>query len=95
MECSLTSRIAREPSKPFLASPASPPPSTSCSWSLLSPFDLCFSEDDVFLASEEERQEYVLNDSGIIFRGVEKRIRAQGWNFGQVSRGTGHKGDAG
>ncbi|KAK1337328.1 hypothetical protein QTO34_001954 [Cnephaeus nilssonii] len=40
-------------------------------------------EDDVFLASEEERQEYVLNDSGIIFRGVEKRIRAQGWNFGQ------------
>ncbi|ELK34498.1 Protein-glutamine gamma-glutamyltransferase 6 [Myotis davidii] len=50
-------------------------------------------EDDVFLASEEERQEYVLNDSGIIFRGVEKCIRAQGWNFGQVSRGTGHKGD--
>uniref|UniRef100_A0A8D0P4Q4 protein-glutamine gamma-glutamyltransferase n=1 Tax=Sus scrofa TaxID=9823 RepID=A0A8D0P4Q4_PIG len=40
-------------------------------------------EDDVFLASEEERQEYVLNDSGIIFRGVEKHIRAQGWNFGQ------------
>ncbi|XP_036997056.2 protein-glutamine gamma-glutamyltransferase 6 [Artibeus jamaicensis] len=41
------------------------------------------SEDDVFLASEEERQEYVLNDSGVIFRGVEKHIRAQGWNFGQ------------
>nr|XP_015004892.2 protein-glutamine gamma-glutamyltransferase 6 isoform X1 [Macaca mulatta] len=40
-------------------------------------------EDDVFLASEEERQEYVLNDSGIIFRGVEKHIRAQGWNYGQ------------
>ncbi|XP_057560060.1 protein-glutamine gamma-glutamyltransferase 6 [Hippopotamus amphibius kiboko] len=40
-------------------------------------------EDDVFLASEEERQEYVLSDSGIIFRGVEKHIRAQGWNFGQ------------
>ncbi|KAM5219566.1 protein-glutamine gamma-glutamyltransferase 6 [Hipposideros larvatus] len=40
-------------------------------------------EDDVFLASEEERQEYVLNDNGIIFRGVEKHIRAQGWNFGQ------------
>uniref|UniRef100_A0A8C3YI81 protein-glutamine gamma-glutamyltransferase n=1 Tax=Catagonus wagneri TaxID=51154 RepID=A0A8C3YI81_9CETA len=40
-------------------------------------------EDAVFLASEEERQEYVLSDSGIIFRGVEKHIRAQGWNFGQ------------
>lgn len=48
----------------------------------------CFSEDDVFLDSEEERQEYVLNDSGIIFRGVEKHIRAQGWNYGQVFRGT-------
>lgn len=72
-----------------------PPPGTSCGWSLLSPFDLCLSEDDVFLASEEERQEYVLNDSGVIFRGVEKCIRAQGWNFGQVSRGTGRKGDVG
>ncbi|EGV92446.1 Protein-glutamine gamma-glutamyltransferase 6 [Cricetulus griseus] len=41
-------------------------------------------EDDVFLDSEEERQEYVLNDSGIIFRGVEKHIRAQGWNYGQL-----------
>ncbi|XP_006881731.1 PREDICTED: protein-glutamine gamma-glutamyltransferase 6 [Elephantulus edwardii] len=40
-------------------------------------------EDDVFLASEEERQEYVLNDSGVIFRGVEKHIQAQGWNYGQ------------
>ncbi|XP_049635966.1 protein-glutamine gamma-glutamyltransferase 6 [Suncus etruscus] len=40
-------------------------------------------EDDVFLASEEERREYVLNDSGIIFRGVERHIRAQGWNYGQ------------
>lgn len=30
----------------------------------------------------------MLNDSGIIFRGVEKHIRAQGWNYGQVSRGT-------
>ena len=49
----------------------------------------------MFLASEEERQEYVLSDSGIIFRGVEKHIRAQGWNFGQVSRGTGQKGGRG
>lgn len=45
----------------------------------------------MFLASEEERQEYVLNDSGIIFRGVEKHIRAQGWNYGQVSRSTGQR----
>ncbi|XP_037667064.1 protein-glutamine gamma-glutamyltransferase 6 [Choloepus didactylus] len=44
-------------------------------------------EDDVFLASEKERQEYVLNDSGVIFRGVEKHIRAQGWNYGQFEEG--------
>lgn len=49
----------------------------------------------MFLDSEEERQEYVLNDSGIIFRGVEKHIRPQGWNFGQVSRSTGQTGAAG
>lgn len=55
----------------------------------------CFSEDDVFLDSEEERQEYVLNDSGIIFRGVEKHIRAQGWNYGQVFRGTARWGGLG
>lgn len=55
----------------------------------------CFSEDDVFLDSEEERQEYVLNDSGVIFRGVEKHIRAQGWNYGQVFRGTTRRGGPG
>lgn len=55
----------------------------------------CFSEDDVFLDSEEERQEYVLNDSGIIFRGVEKHIQAQGWNYGQVFRGTARWGGLG
>lgn len=93
--------------KPLLPSPAPVSlQAPSCSWSLMQPLpqagkarapahagpDHYFSEDDVFLASEEERQEYVLNDSGIIFRGVEKHIRAQGWNFGQVSRGTGRKG---
>ena len=35
----------------------------------------------------------MLNDSRIIFRGVEKHIRAQAWNFGQVFRGPGQKGD--
>ncbi|XP_039766001.1 protein-glutamine gamma-glutamyltransferase 6 [Ornithorhynchus anatinus] len=40
-------------------------------------------EDTVHLSSEEEREEYVLNEHGVIFRGVKERIRAQGWNYGQ------------
>uniref|UniRef100_A0A8C3Y4Q6 protein-glutamine gamma-glutamyltransferase n=1 Tax=Catharus ustulatus TaxID=91951 RepID=A0A8C3Y4Q6_CATUS len=40
-------------------------------------------DDDVYMADEEERQEYVLNDSGIIFQGVEKDIEEEAWNYGQ------------
>ncbi|XP_009513261.2 protein-glutamine gamma-glutamyltransferase 6 [Phalacrocorax carbo] len=39
--------------------------------------------DDVYMANEEERQEYVLNDSGIIFQGLEKYIQQEAWNYGQ------------
>lgn len=37
------------------------------------------------MANEKERQEYVLNDSGIIFQGVEKDIQEEAWNYGQVN----------
>ncbi|RMB95681.1 hypothetical protein DUI87_27793 [Hirundo rustica rustica] len=40
-------------------------------------------DDDVYMANEKERQEYVLNDSGIIFQGVEKDIQQEAWNYGQ------------
>ncbi|XP_057892269.1 protein-glutamine gamma-glutamyltransferase 6-like [Melospiza georgiana] len=40
-------------------------------------------DDDVYMANEKERQEYVLNDSGIIFQGVEKDIQEEAWNYGQ------------
>ncbi|XP_053575204.1 protein-glutamine gamma-glutamyltransferase E-like isoform X2 [Bombina bombina] len=41
-------------------------------------------EDDlVYMEDENERQEYVLNDSGIIYYGLEDYIDQQGWNFGQ------------
>ncbi|XP_009556685.1 protein-glutamine gamma-glutamyltransferase 6 isoform X2 [Cuculus canorus] len=39
--------------------------------------------DDVYMANEKERQEYVLNDSGIIFQGLEKHIQEEAWNYGQ------------
>lgn len=36
------------------------------------------------MASEKERQEYVLNDSGIIFQGLDKCIEQEAWDYGQV-----------
>ncbi|XP_072259315.1 protein-glutamine gamma-glutamyltransferase E-like [Pyxicephalus adspersus] len=40
-------------------------------------------DDDVYMANEEERQEYVLNDHGVIFMGNEKHVTGMGWNLGQ------------
>ncbi|XP_066443501.1 protein-glutamine gamma-glutamyltransferase E-like [Eleutherodactylus coqui] len=40
-------------------------------------------DDEVYLANEEERKEYILNDHGIIFMGNDKQISGIGWNYGQ------------
>ncbi|CAM9574259.1 unnamed protein product [Bubo scandiacus] len=54
---------------------------------LLGQFVLLFNpwcpNDDVYMANEKERWEYVLNDSGIIFQGLEKHIQPEAWNYGQ------------
>ncbi|GAB1286892.1 Protein-glutamine gamma-glutamyltransferase E [Apodemus speciosus] len=39
--------------------------------------------DDVFMGNQAERQEYVEEDSGIIYVGSTNRIGMVGWNFGQ------------
>ncbi|KAM8945858.1 protein-glutamine gamma-glutamyltransferase 6-like [Pelodytes ibericus] len=44
-------------------------------------------DDVVYLDDENERQEYVLNDSGIIYFGLEEWISEQGWDFGQFEEG--------
>lgn len=43
------------------------------------------SDDEVHMADEGERQEYTLNENGIIFVGNAKYIQARGWYYGQVS----------
>ncbi|XP_037667428.1 protein-glutamine gamma-glutamyltransferase E isoform X2 [Choloepus didactylus] len=39
--------------------------------------------DSVFMNNEAERQEYIQQDSGVIFVGSTNRINMVGWNFGQ------------
>ncbi|XP_039935882.1 protein 4.2 [Hirundo rustica] len=54
---------------------------------LLGYFTLLFNpwcrDDEVFLANEAQRQEYILNQDGIIYQGTENAILAQPWDFGQ------------
>ncbi|XP_053500040.1 protein-glutamine gamma-glutamyltransferase 2a isoform X2 [Ictalurus furcatus] len=43
--------------------------------------------DSVYLASEAERQEYVLSQDGLIYRGKPKHITTLPWTFGQFEPG--------
>lgn len=41
-------------------------------------------DDEVFLANEAQRQEYILNQEGIVYWGTENAVLAQPWDFNQV-----------
>uniref|UniRef100_A0A803U191 protein-glutamine gamma-glutamyltransferase n=1 Tax=Anolis carolinensis TaxID=28377 RepID=A0A803U191_ANOCA len=45
-------------------------------------------EDLVYLDDEKQRQEYVLNDLGVIFYGDPENIRSRSWNYGQFEEGV-------
>ena len=43
-------------------------------------------EDAVYMAEDDQRKEYVLNDHGRIWVGSSRSFSGIPWNFGQVSR---------
>ncbi|XP_060792811.1 protein-glutamine gamma-glutamyltransferase K-like [Neoarius graeffei] len=43
--------------------------------------------DTVFMDNQDERNEYVLNDVGLLYCGNDKQISARPWNFGQFADG--------
>ncbi|KAK9515555.1 hypothetical protein VZT92_026191 [Zoarces viviparus] len=50
-------------------------------------FNAWCSSDAVYMRSEMKRQEYVLAQSGQIYRGTSQRIKGKPWNFGQFEPG--------
>ena len=44
-----------------------------------------WADDEVYMKDEAERQEYVLNDQGYVYKGHEYQPRPNPWNFGQVT----------
>lgn len=43
-------------------------------------------DDEVYMAEEESRQEYVLEDTGLIWRGSHNRLRPTPWAYSQFER---------
>uniref|UniRef100_A0A672S4K2 protein-glutamine gamma-glutamyltransferase n=1 Tax=Sinocyclocheilus grahami TaxID=75366 RepID=A0A672S4K2_SINGR len=52
---------------------------------LFNPWD---PEDLVYMPRDTDRQEYVMNDVGIIFNGEINNISSRAWNFGQFEKGV-------
>ncbi|XP_076840348.1 protein-glutamine gamma-glutamyltransferase 2-like [Brachyhypopomus gauderio] len=56
-----------------------------CNFVLL--FNPWCADDDVYMESHQEREEYVMSQDGIIFKGNANHIHSCPWNFGQFESG--------
>ncbi|KAA0704900.1 Coagulation factor XIII A chain [Triplophysa tibetana] len=52
---------------------------------LFNPWD---SADEVYMSKQSDRQEYVLNDVGVIFNGEFTDMSSRPWNYGQFEKGV-------
>lgn len=43
-----------------------------------------FPDDPVYMDNQAHREEYVLNEHGLLYEGVHKHITCRPWHFGQV-----------
>ena len=48
-------------------------------------FAMAFADDKVFMENRNEREEYVLNEYGSIWRGTHHNNRPLPWNYGQAT----------
>ncbi|XP_066558216.1 protein-glutamine gamma-glutamyltransferase 5 [Amia ocellicauda] len=62
------------------------PPTNNKMGSFILLFNPWCSEDEVFLHQEDEWQEYVMNEHGLLYRGQHDAISAVPWTFGQFEK---------
>ncbi|MGH0187657.1 UNVERIFIED_CONTAM: hypothetical protein FKN15_026066 [Acipenser sinensis] len=58
-------------------------PQTSALGEFILLFNPWCAADSVFLANEDERQEYVMSEHGFVYQGTSEHIEATPWDFGQ------------
>lgn len=57
--------------------------SSSCVNTLTLLFNPWCKDDCVYLPSEAERQEYIMNEQGVLYKGVDEYITSMSWDYGQ------------
>ncbi|OPJ68506.1 protein-glutamine gamma-glutamyltransferase 5-like [Patagioenas fasciata monilis] len=53
----------------------------------LSSLSQSFADDPVYMDNQSHREEYVLNEHGLLYEGVHKHITCRPWHFGQFEEG--------
>ncbi|KAM6194762.1 protein 4.2-like isoform 2-T2 [Sarcoramphus papa] len=78
-----TERLMVRRGQPFTITVSFSAPIHSYLQQLKRTFLIVQTDDEVFLANEAQRQEYILNQEGVIYWGTENAVLAQPWDFSQ------------